>query len=251
MIGLQYLCELYNITQTDLAKELGVTKQLISIWIKKVKPIPKKYYDKLSEIFNGIDSKYLSKELTELDKLEIQMEKLNSEWIAEEYEEEIINPITGQPETDENGKIITGKFVYTDKGQQMYMEHLQYEIDKARMINKIEQTLAEAVYKSQTSEDYLPNDELSEGYAILDLYELLIKIIQKGGITRNTIRCVLNSVIAYQDGKLKQISGNEEKSDNDIMIQKIGTIIADEEQRLREEAEYWAEMTKGLDDLFK
>lgn len=250
MIGLQYLCEIYSITQTDLAKKLGITKQLISIWIKGTKPISKKYYEQLSEIFKGIDSKYFSKELSKLDKLEIKMKKLDSEWIEEEYEEEIIDPITGEPERDKNGEIIIKKSVYTDSGQERCMEHLQYEIYEAKILNKIEQTLSEAMYNSQTSEDYRFNDELQEGYDILGLYELFIKIIQKGKITRNTLRTVLHSVIAYQENKLEDIRQKKDKSDNDIIIEKIGGIISEEENRIREEAEYWIEMTKGLDDLF-
>lgn len=251
MIGLEYILKIYNKTQQKLADELGIKRQNIDAWIRGIRPIPKKYYKQLGEIFVGIDSKYFSKKLSRLDELEIQMEKLNSSWIEEEYEEEVIDPFTGETEVDENGEVVIRKGIYTERGQQMQMDYLQYEIDKAKMINKIEQTFAEQIYKSQMSEEYMQNDELTETYAILELYELFIKIIQKAGITRNTLRCVLNSVIAYQDDKLKEIAESSNKSENDMIIEKIGKIISDEENRVREQAEYWLEMTKGLDDLFK
>lgn len=243
MFGLEYLCDLYDMQQTELAEKVGVSKQIINIWMKKTRPIPKKYYDKLSELFGGLDSKYFSKELTELDKLEIQMNKLDSEWISEEYEEEIYDPVTGEPERDKDGNIITRKGVYTDRGQEQWYETLKYQIDEAKLSNRLKQTLAEVFYKAQTNEDYMYGDELSEAYSILNLYELFINIIEKGGISRSTLRNVLTGIANYQKKDFNE-------NNNDLAI-KITGVIKEEEDRLRKEAEYWLEMSKGMDDLFK
>lgn len=242
MFGLEYLCNLYDMQQTELAEKVGVSKQIVNIWMKKTRPIPKKYYDKLSELFGGIDSRYFSKELTELDKLEIQMHKLNNEWISEEYEEEIYDPITGEPERDKDGNVITRKGVYTDRGQEQWYEMLKYQIDEAKLSNRLKQTLAEVFYKAQTNEDYMDGG-LSEAYSILNLYELFISIIEKGGVSRSTLRNVLTGIANYQK---KDFNGNN----NDLAI-KITGVIKEEEDRLRKEAEYWLEMSKGMDDLFK
>ncbi|MBN1061292.1 hypothetical protein DVV95_05595 [Clostridium botulinum] len=243
MFGLDYLCSIYNMQQTELAEKLGVSKQIINIWMKKTRPIPKKYYDKLSEIFGGLDSKYFSKELTELDKLEIQMNKLDNEWIAEEYEEEAYDPVTGEYERDKNGNIIMIKKIATDRGQEMYREMLKYDIDKARLVNRLKQTLAEVFYKAQLKEDYIYGDEINEAYSILNLYELFIEIIEKGGISIYSIRNVLTGIANYQKKDFNE--------DNNTLSVKITNIIKDEEDRLRKEAEYWLEMSKGMDDLFK
>jgi Helix-turn-helix. len=258
MFGLEYLCNLYDMQQTELAEKVGVSKQIVNIWMKKTRPIPKKYYDKLSEIFKGIDSKYFSKELTELDKLEIQMQKLDSEWVCEEYEDQIDNPVTGEPERDENGNIIIVKKFATDKGQEMEYERLKYEVDEVKLINRLKQTLAEVFYNEQLKENYVYGDEINQAYSVLNLYELFIRIIEKGGISRNTIRTILESINIYQNGEMdKYIKNNKEndeednRSDKDILIEKVGTIIKDEEQRIRKQAEYWLEMSKGMEDLFK
>ena len=52
MNGLAYIRKLYNMTLDDLANELGVSNQFISMWEKGKKPIPKKYFNKLYELFN-------------------------------------------------------------------------------------------------------------------------------------------------------------------------------------------------------
>ncbi|MBY6835999.1 helix-turn-helix domain-containing protein [Clostridium botulinum] len=244
MFGLEFLCKLYNMQQTELAEKVGVSKQIVNIWMKKTRPIPKKYYDKLSEIFGGLDSKYFSKELTELDKLEIQMNKLDNEWIAEEYEEEAYDPVTGEYEKDKNGNIIMIKRIATDIGQEQYYEMLKYEIDEAKLINRLKQTLAEIFYKAQLNENYIYGDELTEAYSILNLYELFIKILEKGGVSRNTLRNILTGISNYQKKDF------DENNNNDLAV-KITNIIKDEEDRLRKETEYWLEMSKGMEDLFK
>lgn len=242
MFGLEFLCELYDMQQTELAEKVGVSKQIVNIWMKKTRPIPKKYYDKLSEIFGGLDSKYFDKELTTLDKLEIQMNKLDSEWIAEEYEEEAYDPVTGEYERDKDGNIVMIKRVATDRGQEQYYERLKYEIDEAKLINRLKQTLAEIFYKAQLNEDYVYGDELTEAYSILNLYELFINIIEKGGVSRSTLRNILTGISNYQKKDFN-------KNNNDLAL-KITGVIKEEEDRLRKEAEYWLEMSKGMDDLF-
>ena len=51
MIGLEVLLKFKNMQQTELAEKVGVSKQIVNIWLNKTRPIPKKYYEKLSEIF--------------------------------------------------------------------------------------------------------------------------------------------------------------------------------------------------------
>ncbi|WP_139692755.1 YdaS family helix-turn-helix protein [Sporolactobacillus terrae] len=78
MIGLEYLLGLYNMQQLELADRLGIKKQNINLWLKGKQKIPKKYLPTLEQLFH-VDRSYLSKELNELEKLELQKEKLKAE----------------------------------------------------------------------------------------------------------------------------------------------------------------------------
>lgn len=78
MIGLEYILNLYNFPHIELADKLGIRKQNINLWVKGKQHIPKKYIPVLENLF-GIRGEYFDKELTEIDRLEIQKEKLKKE----------------------------------------------------------------------------------------------------------------------------------------------------------------------------
>lgn len=89
MLGLEYILNLYNMQYIELADNLGIKKQNINMWIKGKQKIPKKYYPILEELF-GIKGEYFGRELNEIDKLEIQKEKLKGELkpVITKYEEQ-------------------------------------------------------------------------------------------------------------------------------------------------------------------
>ncbi|HDR7319930.1 TPA: transcriptional regulator [Bacillus toyonensis] len=78
MNGLEYILGLYNFQHIELAEKLGIRKQNINLWIKGKQKIPKKYLPVLEDLFQ-LDAEYFTKDLNEIDKLEIQKEKLKSE----------------------------------------------------------------------------------------------------------------------------------------------------------------------------
>ncbi|MDU1604729.1 MAG: helix-turn-helix transcriptional regulator [Clostridium sp.] len=78
MIGLEYILNLYNMQHQELAEKLGIRKQNINLWIKRKQNLSKKHIPKLEEIFK-IPQEYFEKELTDVDKLIIQKEKLKNE----------------------------------------------------------------------------------------------------------------------------------------------------------------------------
>lgn len=78
MNGLEYILHLFSMQHIELAEKLGIRKQNINMWIKGKQNIPKKYFPVLEEMF-GIDRSYFTRELTELDLLEIQKEKLKQD----------------------------------------------------------------------------------------------------------------------------------------------------------------------------
>ncbi|MES9695039.1 helix-turn-helix domain-containing protein [Bacillus toyonensis] len=78
MNGLEYILSLYNLQHIELAEKLGIRKQNINLWIKGKQKIPKKYLPILEDLFQ-LDAEYFTRDLNEIDKLEIQKEKLKSE----------------------------------------------------------------------------------------------------------------------------------------------------------------------------
>ncbi|KOY66340.1 YdaS family helix-turn-helix protein [Clostridium sporogenes] len=78
MKGIEYVLALYNMPHTELARELGITRQNINQWVKGKGKIPKKYLPVLSKMFN-VPEEYFQKEINDIDKLIIQKEKLKME----------------------------------------------------------------------------------------------------------------------------------------------------------------------------
>ncbi|WP_212694545.1 YdaS family helix-turn-helix protein [Vallitalea pronyensis] len=78
MIGLEFILWLYNMQHVELAEHLGIKKQNINMWVKRRQNIPKKYLPVLEELF-VIDREVFSRELDEIEKLEIQKEKLKND----------------------------------------------------------------------------------------------------------------------------------------------------------------------------
>lgn len=125
MIGLEYILNLYNMQHIELAEKLGIKKQNINLWIKGKQNISKKYLPVLEEIFN-INAEYFNKVITELDKLEIQKEKLKKDLkpvITHHYEKFIIGE-------EEGFKDIP---IY-DKAE---MNNIENDIEKAKIVSKL------------------------------------------------------------------------------------------------------------------
>lgn len=75
----------------ELAEKLGIKKQNINMWVKRKQKIPKKYLPVLEEIFK-LDQIYFQKELNEIEKLEIQKEKLKIDLspVVQKYEQQFL-----------------------------------------------------------------------------------------------------------------------------------------------------------------
>ncbi len=129
MIGLEYILNLYNIQHIELAEQLGIKKQNINMWIKQKQNIPKKYLPVLEQLF-GAESDYYGRVLTEIEKLEIQKEKLKKE----------LNPVIKKHEqryeAGEEYNIIQ-KPIY-DKEE---MNTIERNIEKAKLVSKFKEAL--------------------------------------------------------------------------------------------------------------
>lgn len=150
MIGLEYILSLYNMQHIELSDKLGIKKQNINLWIKGKQKIPKKYLPVLEELFN-IKQEYFNKELTEIEKLEIQKEKLKRD----------LNPII----KDSYEKFIIGE----DEGFK------EIPIYDKKEINKIENDIeiAKIVTKLKSSMDVVDNNPY------IDTYKLFAELMEK------------------------------------------------------------------------
>jgi len=150
LIGLEYILELYGMQQIELAEKLGIKKQNINLWIKRKQKISKKHLPTLEQIF-GIDAKYFSKELTDLDKLEIQKEKLKRDLqpIITKHEEQFLIG-------EENDLVEVPVY---DKEELNQIEHA---IEKAKLIEKFRNMLNRA-----------------EHQPYLDTFKLVLELLDK------------------------------------------------------------------------
>lgn len=150
MIGLEYILGLFNMQHIELAEKLGIKKQNINLWIKGKQNIPKKYLPVLEDIF-GIKQEYFMKELNEIEKLEIQKEKLKKDInpVIKEYEEKFlvgeVNDIVEMP-------------VY-DKEE---MNKMERSIEKAKLISRFKEAM-----------DVIDNNPY------MDTYKLIVELMEK------------------------------------------------------------------------
>lgn len=150
MIGLEYILSLYNMQHIELADKLGIRKQNINLWIKGKQNISKKYLPVLEELFN-INQEYFNKELTEIEKLEIQKEKLKKD----------LNPVI----TDSYEKFLIGE-------EGSFKEIPIYDKEE---INKIENDIemAKIITKLKSSMNIANNNPY------MDTYKLFAEVMEK------------------------------------------------------------------------
>jgi len=150
LIGLEYILNLYNLPHIELADKLGIRKQNINLWLKGKQSIPKKYMPVLEDLF-GIDTGYFDKDLTEIDRLEIQKDKLKRELkpIIMQYEQQYslgkINDLVDVP-------------VY-DKEE---VNQIERDIDKTKLILRFKDSM-----------------DVVEKNPYMETYQLLVELMEK------------------------------------------------------------------------
>jgi len=150
LIGLEYILSLYNIQHVKLAEILGIKKQNINMWVKQKQNIPKKYLPVLEELF-AVQINYFSREITEIDKLEIKKEKLKKELkplIKKHDQQFVIGEIND----------IVEKTIY-DKEE---INTIERDIEKAKLVSKFKEAL-----------DVVDNNPY------LDTYKLIVELMEK------------------------------------------------------------------------
>jgi plasmid maintenance system antidote protein VapI len=164
LIGLEYILSLYNLQHVELAEKLGIKKQNINMWVKQKQKIPKKYLPVLKDLF-GVESDYFGRELTEIEKLEIQKEKLKKDLnpVIQKHEEQF--------EIGVQNKMVE-KPIY-DKDE---MNAIEMEIEKAKLVSKFKEAL-----------DVVDNNPYMETYKLIA--ELMSKV-QHEAVLHKTIEAL-------------------------------------------------------------
>lgn len=149
--GLKYILSLYQVQHIELAEKLGIKKQNINLWIKGKQNIPKKYLPVLEGLF-GINRSYFTKELTDIDKLEIQKEKLKQDLkpIVERQKEEF--------RVDEKSDYLVKVPVY-DKEE---LNTIERAIEKAKLVERFKQVI-----------------DIIDENPYMDTYALIVELLEK------------------------------------------------------------------------
>ena len=183
IIGLEYILTLCDMQHIDLANKLGIKKQNINMWIKGKQKIPKKYLPILEELF-CIDKEYFSKDIDEIDKLEIQKEKLKRD----------LSPIIKENEkrfmVGESDEMIDVP-IY-DKEE---INSIERVIEKTKLINRFKSAL-----------------EIVEPNPYIDTYKLMVEILDKAQheiIVHKTIEALAHYLELLPD----DITTDEEQSE--------------------------------------
>ncbi len=149
-MGLEYILNLYNMQHIELAEILGIKKQNINMWVKGKQNIPKKYLPVLEELFQ-LDRNYFTKELSEIDKLEIQKEKLKKD----------LKPIVNKYEIEysiSEANDMVKKPVY-DKEE---MNSIERSIEKAKLVERFKNAL-----------------EITDENPFMDTYNIIVELAEK------------------------------------------------------------------------
>lgn len=134
----------------ELAEKLGIKKQNINMWVKQKQNIPKKYLPILEELFQ-VDNDLLSRELTELEKLEIQKEKLKKDL------QPVITKHEKRFQIDEGSNLVD--IPIYDKEE---INIIESDIEKEKLLIKLKEAM-----------DIVPDNPY------MDTYKLLVHLMEK------------------------------------------------------------------------
>ncbi|MBB5181095.1 transcriptional regulator with XRE-family HTH domain [Planomicrobium koreense] len=166
----------------ELADKLGIKKQNINLWIKGKQNIPKKYLPVLSGMFH-LDAAYFQKPLTELDKLQIQKEKLERE----------LQPVKIKKiekfSIFEEDTLLAEKAIY----EEPQLNELAAEIDQEMLVDK---------FKSLTANPLSNKDTVS----------LFLKLLEDAA-TEPLFHKTLEGLAHYLDILPREISSEEEQEE--------------------------------------
>lgn len=222
MIGLEYLNEIYGLSATDLGKKLNVSRQTINDWLRERRIIPRKHYEKLKEIFKGIPEEYFQKELTELDKLNLQRMKLENDTFEYTYTDVIWDEETQQEiEVECVGCNIPHE----------YMEMLDLDIKEKELFKNIKDLISKRIGEPENEWDYIGRKA-----DILEIFETLVEIMDEDYIADRRVKEILNSV---------KIAKGKRLADS-LFVKKLSVAIKEQMMRDKKQEEENIRLAKEL-----
>ncbi|ELC8441040.1 helix-turn-helix domain-containing protein [Clostridium perfringens] len=196
MIGLEYLCSLSNMSYSELADKLNISKATVSNWIAGRRNINEKYYLDLTYIFN-VPDEWFSKELSETDKLKLQKLYFENKLAEKQFEIE--------PDNLVDKKMMMDFYIY-----------------KKEILNNIDSFL-----KTNFNEYIENNNRISdgtlEGYMDLLIFKQLLDLLQKNNLNKTTIGGVLTEMFNAND---KYLQSTNDK--NKMMLRLMIEVLDDE-----------------------
>lgn len=206
MIGLEYLLDINNMQSKQLAEMLGVGKATVSSWINQKRLISTKHYEKLKEIFK-VPEEYFQKELTELDRLNLQRIKLENNIVGYTYKDTIWDEETKQEiEVDSVGYNIPVETI----------EMLDLDIRHKELFKNIDDLIARRTEGAEDEWDYI--GKKSE---VLEVFELLYEIMNKEYVPYRRVKNILDSIKVSK----------EKRMESDLFVRKLAAIIREQMMR--------------------
>lgn len=206
MIGLEYLLDINNMQSKQLAEMLGVGKATVSSWINQKRLISTKHYEKLKEIFK-VPEEYFQKELTELDRLNLQRIKLENNIVGYTYKDTIWDEETKQEiEVDRVGYNIPVETI----------EMLDLDIRHKELFKNIDDLIARRTEGAEDEWDYI--GKKSE---VLEVFELLYEIMNKEYVPYRRVKNILDSIKVSK----------EKRMESDLFVRKLAAIIREQMMR--------------------
>ena len=193
MNGLEYILGLYNMQHIELADKLGIKKQNINMWIKGKQNIPKKYLPILEDLFK-INKEYFTKNLNEIDYLEIQKEKLKQE----------LDPVINKHELEFSiGEIndIVQKPIY-DKEE---INTIERNIEKAKLTQRFKESM-----------------ELVDNNPYMETYKLIVELMEKSQ-TETILHKTIEALAHYYKIIPDWVSSGPEQDDFEEEIMEVFT----------------------------
>ncbi|NFE75501.1 helix-turn-helix transcriptional regulator [Clostridium botulinum] len=187
MTRLSYVLELYNLTQQELADKLQIKRQNIDAWLRKRRKIPEKHLVNLSKIFKGIDSSYFQKELTEIEKIDIQKTKILNDSNEIEYIDS---------DAEQNIRI---RRVLKDNYDVFGARYLDYEKNMIITINRIKKIVSDTFDSNVGSDMNSAEEALYKANRIISLYEKVNQILSNEKIRIDVVEDIVNGMIEYRN----------------------------------------------------
>jgi transcriptional regulator with XRE-family HTH domain len=126
LIGLQYIAETFHTEYKSIAEQIGVSQQSLQDWLKGRRKIPMQRLEQLSRLFGIKDLELFQRELSDSEKIDIQILYFQHTDIFEEIEE---------PYIDEDGREHTVTHSYSQN--RGIIEFLHEKSEEAKLMENV------------------------------------------------------------------------------------------------------------------